>query len=210
MEQGQNEKIETREWDEVDFGSFGLGAAGREREGGRKAAWLLCTPHSFKSNIQVDPTTFQITCNRPPSCVESYSRVKKGVEARVNQNCLKQSAQAALLLASPAHEATTAAAAAKTPVKQQRQHGNRKTAMTAMAPPIFSYANHDSDQRCETLLRRQSARRDPVSPFPAVFFLCNSAVAALYLVLEIFFYSWPTSRSTLSNPIRWISSDHAN
>ncbi|KAJ8619163.1 hypothetical protein MRB53_015349 [Persea americana] len=96
-----------------------------------------------------------------------------------NQNCLKQSAQAALLLASPAHEATTAAAAAKTPVKQQRQHGNRKTAMTVMAPPIFSYANHDGDQRCETLLRRQSARRDPVSPFPAVFFLCNSAVAAL-------------------------------
>ncbi|KAJ8634561.1 hypothetical protein MRB53_008828 [Persea americana] len=38
-----------------------------------------------------------------------------------------------------------AAAAAKTPVKQQRQHGNRKTAMTAMAPPIFSYANHDGD-----------------------------------------------------------------
>ncbi|KAJ8615528.1 hypothetical protein MRB53_034900 [Persea americana] len=83
--------------------------------------------------------------------------------------------------------AATAAAAAKTPVKQQRQHGNRKTAMTVMAPPIFSYANHDGDQRCETLLRRQSARRDPVSPFPAVFFLCNSAVAALSLVLEIFF-----------------------
>ncbi|KAJ8625327.1 hypothetical protein MRB53_033857 [Persea americana] len=58
--------------------------------------------------------------------------------------------------------------------------------MTVMAPPIFSYANHDGDQRCETLLRRQSARRDPVSPFPAVFFLCNSAVAALSLVLEIF------------------------